>query len=146
MARSHLVGREPVASRRGGSEVLDQHVGAVAELEETVPAVGVVQVERDAALVRVAIQERQRAVGRRCVAGERGPQATRIAGRRLDLEHVGAEVGQHAAGERAAQVGQLDDAHVGQRARASLGHPIRARPGYFQPATWYPRSARHWFT
>ena len=110
------------------------------------PAVGVVQVERDATLVRIPIQERQRPVGRRCVAGERGTQASRIAGWRLDLEHVGAEVGQHPAGERAADVGQLHHANVGQRARASLGHPTRTRPGYFQPATWYPRSARHWFT
>ena len=86
--------REPVATRGGRPEVLDEDVRAVAETEEAAPAVGVVQVERHTALVGVPVEERERPVLPGHVAGERRPEPVRIAPRRLDLHHVGAEVGE----------------------------------------------------
>jgi hypothetical protein len=98
-----------------GAEVLDQHVGPGAERREVAPALGVVEVEDGAALVGVAVEERERAVRRMDVAGERRPQASRISAGRFDLDDVGAEVREQASGQRAAEVGQVDDPQMGER-------------------------------
>src|SRR5207253_4368688 len=50
-----LGGREAMAARSVGPQVLDQDVRALAEAEEAAPAAGVVQVERHTALVGVAV-------------------------------------------------------------------------------------------
>src|SRR5262249_46142145 len=145
MPRAHLIRGETVPSCCGGSEVLDQKIGSAAQVEEAMPPIGVVQVEHDAALVRVAIQEWERPVGGRRVTGERRAQAAGVAPRRLDLQHGGAPVSPPPARERRPAGGPPPHANGGQRPPACHGHRTRA-PGYFQPATWYPRSARHWFT
>jgi hypothetical protein len=122
-----LGGREAVAALALGAEVLDQHVGALAELAEAAPAAGVVQVEHRAALVRVAVEERQRAIGRGDAAREGRNEAPRVAARRLDLDHLGAQVGEEPPRECAAEVGQVDDAEVSEGRRH--GAPLLcARP------------------
>ena len=89
----------------------------------TATAVGLLEVEPDAALVPVDRQVVGRGPG---LAGRRGradprraPAARRVAVGRLDLDDVGAEVGQQ---HRAVRPGQdrraIDDAQAGQRARA----------------------------
>jgi hypothetical protein len=115
MAAAHLGGREPVPALLVRPEVLDQDVGVLAEPAEAPPAVGRVQVDDGAAFVGVAIEEGQRTVGGREPAGEGRAQAVGITARRLHLDHVGAEIGEQAPRERAAQVRQLDDTEVGER-------------------------------
>ena len=86
------------------AEVLDQHVGIG---EQRVERGAVVSVEHHAALVRVAV----------CV----GEGVGRIAP--LDADHVGAEIGQDASAERAAQIGEIDDSHPRQGAGRHPAHP-----------------------
>ena len=91
--------------RVGGDElvadagVLDQHVHGREQLVESCAVRGILELEHDAALVRVAV-----GVGER--VGRIAP---------LDADHVGAEVGQDARAERAAQIGEIDDSHPRQR-------------------------------
>ena len=53
----------------------------------------VFEIENDAALVGVGVNKRQAALGMFDIAGERRQQTIRIAARRFDFDHVGAEVG-----------------------------------------------------
>ena len=101
-------------------------VSGVAQRAEARRVGGGVQVERERALVEIAVDERERTIRCRDAAGERGVQAARIAARRLDLDDVGAEVGEQAAGEGVAQIGEIDDAQV----REGPGHArlVVARP------------------
>src|SRR5262249_26120223 len=108
-------------------------------LEEAMPAIGRVQIERGTALVRVAVEKGQRAVGRGPVAREWRPQAVGIAARRLDFDDVGAEVGENPSGERAAKIRELDHANVGERpgdahrsatSTPSAGCPRTPGPGW----------------
>jgi hypothetical protein len=73
----------------------------------------VLEVERDAALVAVDHLE-----GRRGAADEgRAPAARVVALRPLDLDDIGAEGGEHLAGEGAGEVlRDLDDLDAGERA------------------------------
>ena len=76
--------------------------------------VGVLEVERDRALVAVDAE----VVRRDAVAHRRLPGAGVVAGRRLDLDHLGAEVGEQHRGVGAGQdPGEVGDQQPGQRVR-----------------------------
>ena len=102
---------EPVGD--AGPERLDQHVGVVGELAERVDAGRVLQVDRDRAA---------RAVPHRVAA----VVAERVAAGRLDLDHVGALLGEQQHAERAGDAPrQVEHAHTVQ----GSGHRrIFARP------------------
>ena len=88
----------PAASRRNSSR-----------------SVRVLEIERDAALRGVVVPERagcDRDAARRRGTARRG---ARLAARRLDLDHVGAEIAEQLAAELALLVGQLQHAQAGQR-------------------------------
>jgi hypothetical protein len=104
-----VVQAEP--GQRAGLEVLHHHVGAERQLARQRGAVGVLQVDADALLV--AVEHREEAG-----AGAQQP-ARGLAADRLDLDHLGAQVGQHhAAGRAHHHVGELHHPQPGQR----LGH------------------------
>jgi hypothetical protein len=58
----------------------------------------------------------------RLAADERAALAQRIAAGRLDLQHVGAQVGEDAAGEMAGFVRQVEDAQAGEGAVSGDRH------------------------
>ncbi len=88
---------EPEPDQPADLEVLHHHVRAGGERPGAGEVVRVGEVERDAALAAVAGVE----VGRRAVGGERRPPAAGlVAAGRLDLDHVGAEVGEGLADPR----------------------------------------------
>jgi hypothetical protein len=118
MGMSRPDGRRGEAERGGACtrQVLDQHVGARAQGVDPVRRVGA---DGHAALVRVPVEEGQRAVGRGDVAGEGRAVPSDVATVELDLEHVGAEVGEDARRQGTPHVSQIDDMQMGERA----GHP-----------------------
>jgi hypothetical protein len=117
MAGTHRLRGEVMGGALGGRRVLDQDVRLIAERVEPPPPGRVVEIKRDAALVRVAEQVRERAVRRDDATGERRGEPPRIPARRLDLDDVGAQVGEHPASERSAQVGEIEDAEMLERRR-----------------------------
>ncbi len=118
--RQHVVA-EPELFERALAEVLDQHVGVAHHPQQHLLALGRLQVERDRALVAVQHQEgRRHAVDARIAIAARIVAAVGL----LDLDHVGAEVGQHhAAGRAGHDLGQLEHAHAGEGAglRSAFG-------------------------
>ena len=114
-AQRFVVEAEPVL--HVGPIVLDQHVGAFRHLLENGDALGLLEVERDAALVAVQVEE-VRALAR--AAHHRVLVAVL---RHLDLDDVGAPVGELARGGRAgAGPRQIDHLEAGQRSLACCGH------------------------
>jgi hypothetical protein len=88
------------ALRHAGPEALDGDVGVRRQLLDDLRRLGVLQVEREAALVAVLHAELHRHVA-----------AAGIAARRLDLDHVGPQVGEDRRGERPGdEHGEVDDA------------------------------------
>ena len=132
MAPADEVGRETRVGR-----VLDEDVRTVTERGEARPPRGVVEIEDDAALSQVPKQEGERTVRSRNVAGEGCREPVGIGTRPLDPDHVGAEVGEHAAGERAAEIGQVDDTEMRERpgrhgprvSKRTRGVDVRPAPG-----------------
>jgi hypothetical protein len=111
--RSDLVGREAAPGLLGRSQVLDQDVGLRAEALEALAPAG--KIDDRTTLACVAEKKGQGAVSRAPVARERGTQAARISARRLDLDDVGAELGEQATGERTAKIREIDDSQMLER-------------------------------
>ena len=86
-----IAGAEPLHG--AGRVVFEHHVGGLRQaMEQRAPLVGL-QIDREAALVAVE--------GRKEPRGETIKPAGVIAGHRLDLDHVGAEVGEDEPRRRA---------------------------------------------
>jgi hypothetical protein len=95
---------EAPAGEVPGRKALDQHVGGVDELEETIAIRRRVEVEHDAALAPV---------------GHDRPDVRplRVAPGGLDLHHVGTVVAEHHGRERSRESGgQIDDPETFERA------------------------------
>src|SRR5262249_28808898 len=97
-----------------GTEILDQHVGASDQAPDEREPAWRLDVERKAALVAVEAHEE---------AGARAGQAPRVVARgRLDLDDVGAEIGEdEPAGRAHRHMGELDDANCVERQGRALG-------------------------
>ncbi len=110
--RQRVVAETPLF-HRSRLEVLDQDVGAFQQAQQHRLTLRLADVERDRALVAVDADE---------IAGvtfveRRAPVAHLVTLRRLDLDHVGAMIGQdHRAVRTAEDAGQVDDLQAGQRA------------------------------
>ncbi len=122
------VQRVVVDAPGGGSAlavVLDQDVGAGRQAVQGGPALRLLQVEHQASLVAV---DRQ-VVGGLAAGKRRAPGAGLVAVRLLDLDHVGAQVGEEHCGEGAREhAGAIEHAHAGQgggRGRGGRGHQGR---------------------
>ena len=109
-----------------GAEVLHHHVGLGGHLADQGHGLGVLEVQHQALLVAVHHRE-QRAFA--VVHGADG--AVVVALRRLDLDDLGAQVGQQGRGQRPGQhAREVEDAHAVQRAggtgrgggRGGFGH------------------------
>jgi hypothetical protein len=114
-----LLGREAVPGEAAGEEVGDDDVGAGHELADERAALGVRQVDGERALAPVVELEGDvgvlHPVGRAGLA-QLAPHA--VTAERLDLDDVGAEVGQERAAARCRHpVGDLDHRDVVERAR-----------------------------
>jgi hypothetical protein len=96
---------------RAGAEVLQQRVGAREQREDGVAALRLLEVQRDRALAAVDGAEQHRGV-----PGVQAPVAELVAGARsLDLDDLGAEVGEQAARRRRGdEVAELDDPQPGE--------------------------------
>ena len=109
VALGEALGVEAEAREHDGAQVGDEHVGTIDEAERDVASRFLREVERDAPLA--AVVELEGRIGRHLEAGgaEEEP-AERVAVGRLDLDHVGAPVGQDAGRRRARHPeGELDD-------------------------------------
>ena len=141
--RLDFLGSEAPFLHGAGAEILDQHVHAVRQLAgDAAPLVGL-QVQRDALLVPPQAAPPER----RAVVVEQPPAANRVAlARRLDFDHLGAEVSEDAAGKRPRQqLAQFEHAHAVQRAgthrirgiRSGHGARLLGTPGEgIQSCTW----------
>ena len=124
--RLHRVPAEAQALHHAGPVVLDQDIGVRQQPGEHLLAGRLLEIDRDAAL---AALDRHRL--QRHAVGEQAHLAHRVALGRLDLDDLGAEVGQQPATGRAGEgVAQLDHAHAGQRAGGNrlLRHQLDPRP------------------
>ena len=110
----HVV--EAEAGQRRAAHVRDEHVGGIEQVERGGLAVVRPEVEHDAALA--AVVELEDRVVRQVVAEHLAELARRVALRRLDLDDVGAPVGEHAARRRAGDPhAELHDLDPVQRTR-----------------------------
>ena len=111
-------------SHRAGRGGFDDEVGLINEFEEELASARLAQIERRAALGVVEGPPEERALRVRFVVIEgRAPaRAGGLAGR-LKLDHVGAQLGEHAPGQHAELVGQVEHAEGRKRsARGVVGH------------------------
>ena len=116
-------------SRASGRQVGQEHVGRGQQLLHPLSVLGIAEVEDHAALAPVVEGEGR---VRHLVADAQGPEhaAHRVAGGRLDLDDLGAPVGQQRGGcRRRHPHAELDDPEVGERAEArrpGVGHVVDA--------------------
>jgi len=109
----HLRG-EPEALELASAEILDQHVGGLNQLQRNVLLA--LEIEFHAELVPAVYAEPDGVAPDR-----RTPAPERIASGRLDLDHLGAEIGQDVRAEwRRDVVAELQNPEPGERAGA--GH------------------------
>ncbi len=110
---------EAEARETAGAEVLHHDVGAAGELLGERDVAGVLEVEGDGALVAVDPE----VVRRDAVAHGRLPRPGVVAGGRLDLDHLGAEVGEQHRGVGAGQdPREVGDQQPRERSGRSVGH------------------------
>jgi hypothetical protein len=108
IAHVHRFEAEPEPVHRARPEVLDQDVHAIDQAKTEVEAVGLLEVDRDAALAPVESEEEA------CKpAGEgRSPAAAHVSGARFELVDLGAVVGQEqravGSGEGVREVEDVD--------------------------------------
>ena len=113
MRARHCVGPDAESFGDAGPEAFEQHVGAFAQPQHDLGAVGMLEVDADAAAA--AVDHRVR---RRVPARDRAPG--RDVGRAVDAQHLGAEVGeQHARELHRPDVRQLDDPDARERPASS---------------------------
>src|ERR1700687_1502446 len=105
---------------RARLEAFDDDVGALCKPTQDRGALGMFKVERQRALVEVVEPKEQAAVALRTLVDEWTDAPCGVTSRRLHLDHVGAHVGQQTGAKMALQVGEIEDAQVGQR--AALAH------------------------
>jgi hypothetical protein len=115
MTRQHRLRADADLVDHAGPQVLDQDVRRLAQTVQRLDVRGRLEVEHDRALVAVLAVEVER---RRAIRPEgRAPEARVVAALGLlDLDHVGAHVGQQHAGQRTGQsLAHLDDADSFER-------------------------------
>ena len=120
VGRGDVVVAEAEAGEPAGPEVLHHDVGAARRAPGRASrSLVVLEVEGDRALVAVDAE----VVRRDAVAHRRLPGAGVVTGRRLDLDHLGAEVGQQHRGVGAGQdPREVGDQQPGKRSGRSVGH------------------------
>src|SRR4030088_1809846 len=117
---------EAGAAERLGPHVAHEHVGAGDQAAYRRKPIGLLEVEHYRALVAVKVDELARQAG---IAAALRHAAQKVAARRLDLEPVGAVVGQGARADRPDDDGrEVDDAHAGPGTVAHLANSSSISP------------------
>ena len=123
---------EAVLGEPAELEILDHHVGARRELLDDALAVRRLEVDRDRALAAVAgeIVGRAETAAVLVLHEGRAPAAGVVArAGALDLDHVGAEIGERLAGPGTGEdAGKLEHANARERALLRTGHIDRFLP------------------
>ena len=129
-----VVGLQPLvidaeASCDAGTKALDDDVRLLHQLFNDVPGRGRFQVEGQASFVAILGIELHRDVG-----------APGIAARRLDLDHLGAEVGEDRRGERPRhEHREIHHPYAAQRQPGLSGHAFRDKAASRRPGPWRAR-------
>jgi hypothetical protein len=97
------------------SEIFQENVCPFTEVHEALPPVRIVPVDDRAALVRVPIQEGQRAVGGSNVSRKWWLPPAGVAIWWFDLDYVSAQIAEESAGEGTTQIREIDDAKMRER-------------------------------
>src|SRR3954452_11925541 len=92
---------KPDRGKKPGPEGFEDDIRIRRETPEQVPAVGGVEVQRDAAFRGVVVPEGQAALGVGDVVEKRPDMTAGLAPRRLDLDHIGPEIAEQLAAELA---------------------------------------------
>ena len=102
-----------------GPHVAHEDVGALDQAQQRGEPVRLLDVQSDRALVAVEVDE---LAGHAGIAAALGHGAQQVAAGRLDLDHLGAIVGERARADRADDHGrEIDDAHALERTPTFLG-------------------------
>src|SRR5208282_460657 len=116
---------EAHALHHAGAKIVHDDIGPAHEVVNDRLAVLLAQIEGDRSLVAVEAAE-NRIVEAVRIVGDRGTRKIARAGA-LDLDDVGAVIGQHLGGARSEHhLGEVDDAHAGQRLRGGSLHDPRS--------------------
>jgi hypothetical protein len=130
----HLFERHAALGQRAGTHRLDDDVGTLHQIEIDLDTLRLAEVEGDRFLAPVDVERQQRVLAATVARLDDRPGhlAAVIALRRLDFDHVGAEVGQQAPQFGGAQHRALDHPHASQQslARHRLGSPVSASGGH----------------
>ena len=112
------------------SEALDDHVGGRGKAEKCLTPHGILEIDRERALVAVERVEHRRVL----IHERRHPAQVVTAGGVLDLDDVGAEVGQeHSAEWPREQPGQIEDSNVVECRHGRASVSITRRPRFAEP-------------
>ena len=129
MSRPQALEIEAVFAQAAGLEILDQHVGAGGEPAHDRLALGRLEIHRDRALAAIAGVEigGVEPLARRAFDEGRAPAAGIVAGARpLDLDDVGAEIGEALSGPGAGEdAREFEDFEAGERFQ--IGGSVDAR-------------------
>ncbi len=119
------------ARHHAGLEVLDEHVGFLRQTPQDLLPAGILQVERDALLPAVDAHE----IGAfRTDKRAEGPGVVALP-RPLNLDHLGAEIGEHHRAERAGEdAGEVEDAEAVEGSR----HGITVSTRFARRGAWPP--------
>jgi hypothetical protein len=110
-----FIGAEPLLFQLPVAEIFQEYVGAGQQPVHRLAVLLFAEVENDAALAAIEQREERRSHSAKA--------AGLVTGRRLDLDHIGAELRQnHAAGRTHHHMGHLDHPHARQR-QSRPGHP-----------------------
>ena len=115
---------QPQAVEYARPEILDDGVGLRAQLAQPLDLRRVLEIDRDAALVAIDRCEVFTVLGAMIARAHRRPAPHVVAAvGPLDLDHVGAEVGEQRSGERpGGDLPEFEYLQARQRAACSLGH------------------------
>ncbi len=115
-AREIRIG-ETALRHQAGPFAFDDKIGFRHERTKVVLAVRRIEIERDAALADVLVNELERSIRPGLPVDERRPMARRRAARRLDQDHISTQIGEQLPGVSAAEAGHFDDAEALKRGR-----------------------------
>ena len=113
---------------------VQQHVGAFQQTQHVLARRCLAQIQHHRLLVAIVVPEEQRAFQPRLILQERPDPPRRVALRRFDLHHLGAEPGEQQSGVFGAFVGHLDHPQPRQHAWAGVAHHL-AGPRAISPAS-----------
>src|SRR6185295_10979675 len=100
MLASEILADEAERDTPARGDVVDQYRRSSQKAGERIAALGAAEIQGDAALVGVQVEERAARLGIRLAFRKRTAASQRISLGRLDLDDVGAEIGENLSPER----------------------------------------------